>query len=375
MNVKLSGPIQGDTAGHNQAQSTDAERSRAAHTPTRDASTPPTDRGVEIGKLPQGASIGLHWASLTLRQSPTPTHTPGPTPEGHSPDCLVQRVTEVISSLLPGVVWVPCNKPAQGYRRMILCSIPGVRIFRDPLDGSGHIHVRMTGEVCEAIGVSGVLAVAAVGECSPTRLDFALDVVHPDCPSPAAIYDEFAADRSRFRTYLKSATLMRSTDGGSTCYLGSRESETYVRIYDRRDTGQRFEVELKGARALAAFQALRAAGDAAGAVMVAHVRRAVDFVQAVADAVTRAPLQAWWADVVGSFSVAPVVPAVMRTIERAREWVRRSCAGTFKGLLMAFGGDLGALLPDDARIPPWLSVELQARAALGLSPGTAPGAA
>lgn len=94
-----------------------------------------------------------------------------------------------------------------------------------------------------------------------TRLDFALDLYHVGI----GVQDFVAAYlNGAIRVPTRSFAHIRSQNGiaaGETLYFGSRESERYMRIYDKGlETGAekagewlRVELELKGQRARAAF--------------------------------------------------------------------------------------------------------------------------
>jgi DNA relaxase NicK len=352
----VSGPIEPQSTEHNQAESNACGGRLRAHSPVSSPPPPPTNRGVEIGKGVSGEvgvpAVSLHWASLTFRGGVAP-----------------ERVAEFLTERMPGLTWIVTDRQGQGYRSVVLGSLAGVRILHNPVDGGRHFHLTLPGEACEALGVAGILAVAALGDCRASRIDVALDAPEGRTPSPTDLYNQWMRDRSAFRTYAKQASLIQSSDGSSTCYIGSRQSETYVRIYDRREGVVRFEAELKGDRASAALRELAACGlQRARETMLGLMRRAVDFVESVGDAVTRAPLAAWWAALVESARVAAAIAAVPRTVEASLSWVRSACAGTLKGLLVLLGGDLSAFHMDRARIPLHLQMAIESASRGALMP-------
>jgi len=107
-------------------------------------------------------------------------------------------------------------------------------------------------------------ALSAAENCS--RLDLAVDVhLDPVVLSLARdVYVNVAHVPLRAGRPVK-RTLIVSSDGGSTAYIGSRVSELYARVYDKgveqksaaRGTWWRFEVEIKGSRAAAVAEELQ----------------------------------------------------------------------------------------------------------------------
>ena len=94
-------------------------------------------------------------------------------------------------------------------------------------------------------------------QASVSRIDLAFDVKHESL-NPRELYAML--DGGQATTTAKTWNLITGNDGGATCYIGSRQSEAFVRIYDKAaQTGTdgqwtRIELELKASKArFAAF--------------------------------------------------------------------------------------------------------------------------
>ncbi|MCC7017838.1 MAG: replication initiation factor domain-containing protein [Rhodospirillales bacterium] len=92
---------------------------------------------------------------------------------------------------------------------------------------------------------------------SASRIDLAFDVRGTPL-SPQTLYEHLINGRAT--TTAKTYNLIAGNDGGCTCYIGSRQSEAFVRIYDKGvesgEGGQwiRCDLELKASKArFAAF--------------------------------------------------------------------------------------------------------------------------
>lgn len=117
---------------------------------------------------------------------------------------------------------------------------------------------------------SGPDAGVALGRCygptlNVTRVDLQVTIrLHPpDDTVAAAAYNEIVATEPSKRRFV-SATVLSGSDGGSTCYVGRRASDSYARLYNKEreshDPGYiacwRYEVELKRDRAAHAVRML-----------------------------------------------------------------------------------------------------------------------
>jgi DNA relaxase NicK len=258
----------------------------------------------------------------------------------------VEDVLELLAGRLDESV-VVLERGVSGYPDGYL--VGPVRVFAHPERPDMGVMVEVTGEGCEQLGTLEVLDLAAVLELRASRVDLALDGADF---TPKDVRDAWRAGDVRTRSQVPADALpdrqwrtceWRSTATGDLFGMGARSSRSYVRVYDRRGF-TRLELELKAEAAIAAASALRearASGAAAlAAVMMAWVRRSVDFVDASSDTnSSRRELLPWWAAFVGAVEAARVrlVDPVTRTLEDAQAWVERQVAPVLAVLERAMG--------------------------------------
>lgn len=251
--------------------------------------------------------------------------------------------------------WVELDRGGLGYRR---CRVAGaVRVYYDGGPDMG-THVVIPGSGCRELEARGVVRdwrkwigeVLAFGG-KITRLDVAWDDVEGMLDLLRML--EYVRRRyvvTRFRRWkVDISGTFDGSERGMTLTFGSRQSNTYVRIYDKGgEQGVcghwvRVELELKDDRAQCAAETLyhRGISEFAGIL-----RSAVDFVEPSNDSNRRrwAPA-AWWARFLGfaekaRLAVAPVV----RSLERTVAWIERQVAPALATVFIAGGGDLDVLL-------------------------------
>ncbi|WP_447602890.1 replication initiation factor domain-containing protein [Nitrospira sp. Nam80] len=153
-----------------------------------------------------------------------------------------------------------------------------------------------------------------------------------------------AVSRSKKFQVLTASNHRDGVPTGETLYFGSRESQTMLRVYDKRlelrskgredaDTyGVRWELEFKQDRAQACAKALRTLdSDDWRAFLVGLLRSYVDFREITrADAPYekyRAPLLAWWAALTEGFRRCRlVVEKLHQRLDDVAQWLCRSIA-------------------------------------------------
>ena len=181
-----------------------------------------------------------------------------------------------------------------------------------------------------------------------TRIDCALDDRAGSVPLStikAAVTAGQCVTRANRLQCIASASIHTGTPMGDTLYIGSPQSQTLLRIYDKRlelqtheredwqDYGIRWELELKKDRA-----------DRCGAVLAcfeepqwleviigSFLRPYVDFRETSREEEDefryRAPLLDWWVVLTDGFRKARlVVEKDSRTLEQVKRWVSRSLA-------------------------------------------------
>lgn len=222
----------------------------------------------------------------------------------------------------------------------------GTRAMRDPLE----VHVDLSAGIVASWSQDKVRAVLQwVLEKGGhlTRIDCALDDRASSVSLPTvkdAITTGKCVTRADRMQCLSSGSIHTGTPLGETIYIGSPQSQTLLRIYDKRlemqthdrvdwqEYGIRWELQLKKTRAHACGELLARLEEASWLeVVVGALRTYVDFrdVDPVApDAYRcRAPLLAWWEHLTDGFHKARfVVEKDPQTIERVKRWVSKSLA-------------------------------------------------
>jgi DNA relaxase NicK len=184
-----------------------------------------------------------------------------------------------------------------------------------------------------------------------SRLDVAIDDAagpFASLPGVRSMYEELVAGNAVHRAELRNVSLISNAAGaGDTLYVGSRQSGTYVRAYDKGlERGLdaavnwvRVEVELKGRRAHAMAAAMAEWGfTCVGGVL----RSALDFKVAQPDRnKSRWPTAGWWLSFLGQAEkVCLAVAEPLRSIERSVWHLREQYGPTLAALMYAARGDV-----------------------------------
>lgn len=163
-------------------------------------------------------------------------------------DALSKHIVEGLGMPFTGQ-WQPCS-PLQGYGRAIV-NKAGVRVnFSRPGSPNG-VHVVYSGGTLKVYDWEDLLLKAYKLNGQVTRIDLAYDVLGQFIDI-VDLYNEVKSGRcitpSKKYSYIEG-------NSGQTLYIGSRQSERMLRIYDKAaETGSpghwtRFELEAKGAKA------------------------------------------------------------------------------------------------------------------------------
>ncbi len=270
------------------------------------------------------AWAGIHWFSGTTKQD-------------------AWAVLDAISGLRMGAPIVQHLKGAKGgYHYSASCG--GVLVAWGEIRSDVMVSIR--GEVCEELGISGLVALSALTDLEPTiRLDVAWDA---EALIPEMFAEAFEAGDvvTRIQRPVNPETgrvrgLVRHSDHeGDTVDLGSRSSERFLRLYDRRGSC-RVELELKKRRSVALWRRLVALHDEAawGMEALAELRAFIDFRERSEGVhVDRCELLPWWAEFcVGAARRSTVIPRKVPTLETLEKWLRRGVAGSL-ALMVAVRG-------------------------------------
>lgn len=252
---------------------------------------PPTDRGVSYttaeGHSSQPLEFHVDYVGVTVKvENPSLLA------------CLAINTLAVgaVEGLSPvdADSWlrVAVERPHGGRGYQKIWTLPaGMTLYASPHhQGRGpHCHLEAKGEALTAAGLPAcgeflaALERAYPHQWQATRLDLAWDGA-PFTPRQVRA----AIEAGNVRTWANRKTLLwydapLDPEQGSTCYLGSRQSERYLRVYNKRGR-TRCELELKKDRARAvAYQLAALPVDQWPAVGLSHLRDFVDFVDAATD--------------------------------------------------------------------------------------------
>jgi hypothetical protein len=201
-----------------------------------------------------------------------------------------------------------------------------------------------------------------------TRIDCALDDRQPlvplACVTQAADVGQCISRADRVQL-IRSFSLHQGTASGETIYFGSPQSQTLLRVYDKRleltakkhphaeEYGIRWELEFKQDRAQLCGQALIGLEEPDWkGFLIGLLRSYVDFRDTTRDAEdeerARAPRLAWYESLTKGFMNARLsVPQAEPDAERVKGWIERSVAPMLAALCALPGGQTwmeGAIL-------------------------------
>jgi DNA relaxase NicK len=188
-----------------------------------------------------------------------------------------------------------------------------------------------------------------------SRLDIAIDDYSKSITGE--LFGE-ALREGNFKYYdVSSYTAYQNGNGGWTYTMGSRQSDRYVRYYNKgvesegRIDSYRLEVELKGGQALGVFDELCECVGADDMLVKAagYCIGAIELVDRGADVnISRCPRLSWWDEFccrVGT-AIRYKVESLPSTIFRSMEWISRSVTTTIATIFEAMGADLGRMWLD-----------------------------
>jgi DNA relaxase NicK len=151
---------------------------------------------------------------------------------------------------------------------------------------------------------------------------------------------ENAIDRKN-RSGFKRARAVRNHGckfGGWTIYLGARQSEFMIRIYDKFAESKglidshRWEAEIKGDTANALFPLLLSCPGSEQeyqSILIDYAIGRIKFIDAIDKNISRCPLLGWWSEWIEFLSCAPRAIFVARfkpSLARTKQWLQKSVA-------------------------------------------------
>jgi DNA relaxase NicK len=290
-----------------------------------------------VEPTPGGPQIGIDWIAFTTREP-------------------LEALLAELGAMLGGVHWVKCDQGRLGYGRAMAALDGPATAYVLHDDDREDIHVVLKGRRCRQIGAASAARICRRWAPGVRRVDVAIDVPADAAPSVRELCDLWEAARDgNFRTRARCARFIKSQDAKTgewahTLELGSRTSESFVRVYDKRGP-LRVEVELKGDKAAAAARVIGGAIEGENArplepVLLGIIRGTIDFVQCGTGGgnVTRAVLADWWAAVVhGVERIRLAVAKVEDSLDKVRAWLAAQASAALVLLVRADGGAVACL--------------------------------
>lgn len=241
-------------------------------------------------------------------------------------------------------VVLPCG--GLGYKQSI--TYLSATIYYDGKSDMG-AHLRITGQGCRALEAHDInlftwcAYVQALPGMTFTRLDIACDT-ESDILSPTVQALELGLYSSKAR---KASVISSAGPEGlaaATCYIGSRQSGVFIRIYDKAaERGLssvpwfRAELEIKKGYIDKAIDLTKAGPARAFASIIGTYFRPLE---RKVKPITRSPTASWWLDFIGEVErVSLVSDPKLPTIESKYAWLQKQAAPTFALLTKAFGSD------------------------------------
>lgn len=214
-------------------------------------------------------------------------------------------------------------RPRGGYGYGSSASVGGASVYWSP--GRADVFVVLPGEVCESLGVPGVVALGSLLDLEPSsRLDLAWDL---EGVTVGQFADAWHAGQVVTRAHRDSWQHHQNAEG-RTFYMGSRASGRMVRAYDRRGP-TRLEMEWKGERAVLLWRRLLACGEDGWSLeAMSELRAFLDFrARSASVRPDCCPLLDWWQSVTdGAGRSCVTIPREARTLEDRRAWLRHQVA-------------------------------------------------
>lgn len=205
----------------------------------------------------------------------------------------------------------------------------------------------------EYIFVSFLERILSVG--SLTRIDLSIDDIGNKYYYCSEIEEKL--NNKEFVSKFRSWEAIKSfhTDGtpkGYTVYMGTRQSEVYLRVYDKKLEQNvsfdwvRWELEIKGDKADVVAKELierKSFCTVALGILSNYVR----FIVLDNDRKCRCSVDDMWQHFVDDCEkIRLVLPEKYRSVEQKMEWLDKQVKPTIAGLLVACNGDIGAILGD-----------------------------
>lgn len=305
-------------------------------------------QGFSMNALGLGdSSAGTHLACVPALESPKPPlgNTGAELTihwlRGGFTDIPQDEVLGLVQQILPDSYIETLDWGQFMYKRHHLLT-NGIRIYFEPsADNMPQVLLEVPGEACEVLGHYNLQVLFCNADL--TRSDIAFDHA-PFTPRDVALWVREGNIRSRAKTRRFFEDLTNNGEG-ETVYIGSRQSEQMLRVYDRRGF-TRVELELKGEMAKAFKEILLLDPSEFSVKAVGVLREFVDFVDAEKDSnVSRAPLLSLWEEFIKNAERVKIrtTGTITQTLESVTEWLETQVSAMLHTFARA-GGSVGQLL-------------------------------
>ena len=206
--------------------------------------------------------------------------------------------------------------------------VGGLTVFVEPrADNMPPVLVECPGTACEFLGLEKLRTLFCNAQLS--RVDVAFDHTL-FAPIDVAEWVRAGNFRTRAKRVRLDSKLKGPASEGDKLTIGSRASEHYLRVYDRRGF-TRMELELKGDMARSYRNVLLAQDELFRTATVGVLRQFVDFVDASSSSnISRAPLLPVWERLTGKLERVRirVAGAVQPSVDRVVNFIEHQVAAT-----------------------------------------------
>lgn len=201
------------------------------------------------------------------------------------------------------------------------------------------------------------------------RIDTAIDDFGVRYFSVSEVHELIKNNRlvSHFRSYRYTygGNIAKDKCEGETLYIGSAESDSFIRVYDKGLEQKnemdwvRWELQLRHEKANSYADELTRS-QCVSTVAIGVISGLIRFVELDNSNRSRCSTLAKWADfVAGAKAVSLSLPKNAPSVDAKQDWIERQCLPTIAGLILAYGGDIQAVLGDMAFHFSRLSLGLQ----------------
>lgn len=254
--------------------------------------------------------------------------------------------------------FVHIDRGAMGYRQSYKCG--GTTIYYDGAENMG-VHVVISGTGIREMEARGINIIPwcktrFIEGCKFTRLDIAIDD-RTETITVSKIVKELESGNvsGRYKVWTPIRSYRRTKNGNELINegvsIGSRKSETYIRIYNKakeqkqEEPWTRLEVEFKGDKANEAIIQMIASDEEINYI-VRVVRGIIEVKEPSLDSNrSRRKVAGWWEEFLGYVEKLRItVKPSVRTIETVKQWIKKQVAPSLAMIAIASGGEIEEII-------------------------------